>query len=635
MKRLNKRTLLYGALLLAVILALAGLTARLAAERRNKTVAFAVDYREISSLGYQNKKPASDVWKELHALGVFGLTAAEYTGDELMLYNAMPIKFGAAGVLSDSAKFSDYANRAAIRYPADMTDAERLYVYLSKKLPACELVRGKKYNTLLLPGTVDEFKYSAFVPDFQALDFCKKYNINVLYRPGPCTPATGENTAKALLYLSKLYPQIKNIIPSGLIAPGYPDLGQIASVLKERGITLSQVEFIKQVGVPQLAQKAGSMVVPMHSLTRDEIISRNVKRSSITDRFIRAVHERSIRLLLVHPYDLQMGGRLEIFKEDLGLYKGELEAHGYKMGWPKPMGSWPAPFAGAMACGLVFIFTLWFFAERMRGAECGAVSPKGALLLFVFAFALGAVMLKVSIAAKLLGGFCGALAATEAALTALGSSRQRFKGAVAGLFIVMAGGLAIASFYGTSAAALRLTPFSGVKLTLLLPPLLVLVHDLVRRVHPESVGEILERPAIWGELVIIGVMLGAMLVMALRSDNVSNVPALEVAFRDFMERVMVVRPRTKEFLIGYPALVLYWYLVRNNFLSGYREAVRIAAVLGFCSAVNTFCHFHTLLYLSVIRVLNGWWLGLVVGVAFTALLSFAVNKILQSKPARL
>ncbi|MEG1603643.1 MAG: hypothetical protein RR340_08505, partial [Cloacibacillus sp.] len=65
MKKLNKRTLLYGALLLAVILALAGLTARLAAEGRNKTVAFAVDYREISSLGYQNKKPASDVWKEL------------------------------------------------------------------------------------------------------------------------------------------------------------------------------------------------------------------------------------------------------------------------------------------------------------------------------------------------------------------------------------------------------------------------------------------------------------------------------------------------------------------------------------------------------------------------------------------
>ena len=157
-----------------------------------------------------------------------------------------------------------------------------------------------------------------------------------------------------------------------------------------------------------------------------------------------------------------------------------------------------------------------------------------------------------------------------------------------------------------------------------MPPLLLLFHDLTRRVHPETIGEIIVRPAIWGELVLIGVMLLAMLVMALRSDNVSNVPALEVAFRDFMERVMVVRPRTKEFLIGYPALVLYWYLVRSKYIPHYREVVRIAAVLAFCSAVNTFCHFHTLLYLSVIRVLNGWWLGLLLGTVGVAALHFVL-----------
>ncbi len=135
-----------------------------------------------------------------------------------------------------------------------------------------------------------------------------------------------------------------------------------------------------------------------------------------------------------------------------------------------------------------------------------------------------------------------------------------------GLFIVTAGGLAIASFYGTTMAALRLTPFSGVKLTLLLPPLLVLVHDLRRKVHPESLPEIIGRPAIWGELFLIGILMLAMLIMALRSDNVSNVPAWEVAFREFMERGLLVRPRTKEFLIGYPALVLYWYTVRKDYI---------------------------------------------------------------------
>ncbi len=159
---------------------------------------------------------------------------------------------------------------------------------------------------------------------------------------------------------------------------------------------------------------------------------------------------------------------------------------------------------------------------------------------------------------------------------------------------------------------------------MLLPPLLVLVHDLRRRVHPESLPEIINRPAVWGELFLIGIMMLAMLVMALRSDNVSNVPALEVAFREFIERALLVRPRTKEFLIGYPALVFYWYVVRKGWIPGYREAVRIVSVLAFSSAVNTFCHFHTLLSLSVIRTVNGWWLGMLIGVIAVAVINYAV-----------
>ncbi len=622
MNKINKRTLLYAALLLAMLLALAGLAARLRAENANKTVAFITEYKDIASLAYQNAESPLAVWHKVNDLGVMGVAVSEYTGDELAIHNPLPLRFGSAALLLDAEEAEKMPNRAVLRYPAKLRYADVLYKYIKIKLPAAELVSGAEYNCILLPGTVEEFKFSSFVPDMGALEFASKNNIAVLFRPGPCTPASGKTTAEAFLFLTDNFRQIKNIIPSGLIAPGYPEIGPLAKVMKDKGITLSQVEFIKQIGVPQLAVKAGELVIPMHSLTRDEIISRNINRGSIADRFIRAVHERSIRFIMVHPYDLQMGGRLEIFTQDLASYKEALEARGYRMGWPEPLPAWPAPAAGAAACGLVIIFTLWFYCSRLTGTENGGVKPAQALILFIAAFLLGGAMWKISLAAKLLGGLCGALAAAEGAMTALESSNRRIRGSVIGLLIVMAGGLSIASFYGTSAAALRLTPFSGVKLTLLLPPLLLLFHDLTRRVHPETAGEIMVRPAIWGELVLIGIMMLALLVMALRSDNVSNVPALEVAFRDFMERVMVVRPRTKEFLIGYPALVLYWYLVRNKYIPHYREAVRIAATLAFCSAVNTFCHFHTLLYLSVIRVLNGWWLGLLLGAVGVAALHF-------------
>ena len=134
-----------------------------------------------------------------------------------------------------------------------------------------------------------------------------------------------------------------------------------------------------------------------------------------------------------------------------------------------------------------------------------------------------------------------------------------------------------------------------------------------------------------GELALSAVVLAALLVMALRSDNVSDVPAFELAFRDFLERTLVVRPRTKEILIGYPALMLYFYVKQKDLVPHYREALRLAATLAFCSAMNTFCHFHTRLQLSVIRVLNGWWLGLLIGCVLILILHFFVKIFCESK----
>ncbi len=71
---------------------------------------------------------------------------------------------------------------------------------------------------------------------------------------------------------------------------GYPDVRPTAAVMKDKGITLSQVEFVRQIGVPALARALGNLVVPMHSLTKEEIISRNISRPTIVDRYVRAIH---------------------------------------------------------------------------------------------------------------------------------------------------------------------------------------------------------------------------------------------------------------------------------------------------------------------------------------------------------
>ena len=61
-----------------------------------------------------------------------------------------------------------------------------------------------------------------------------------------------------------------------------------------------------------------------------------------------------------------------------------------------------------------------------------------------------------------------------------------------------------------------------VKLTLLLPPLLVLLHDLKNRVHPESLDAFLSRPPLWGELMLGGVLLILLGIMRYEPDELPD-----------------------------------------------------------------------------------------------------------------
>lgn len=617
---LSRRYLFVAAMLAAAVFASVGLLPRLRAERANRTVAFVAEYRDIIALSYQSGSTPQEIWKEISSRGVQGLTVMEYTGEELINQDPMPLRFGAAGTFgAESGEVPQ--DRAVIIIDSNSPYMRQIYDYLKIKLPDLRMLSRAGETVFVLPGTVDYFRQSAFIPDLQGLDFCRENGVPILFRPGPCLVSDGGMVAASLTWLAGQYP-IKNIIPAGAIMAGYPGLAPIAGVLRAEGISFAQVEFVRQVGVSGMTRLMAPEILPLHSITKEEIVSRRMSRSQIRERFVRAAHERSVRLLIMRPHDLDMGDRLAVFTEDLEAAKRDIEALGYSFGWPETLPARQSPLAGALACSVAFLFCLWFYCVRLCGAEEGKATFRELALLIILSLCGLALLLKIPFITRLAGGFGTAFIAAEAALAALEYYKKPVGGLVFGLFIVVAGGLSVASFYGTSAAALRLTPFSGVKLTLLLPPLLILLHDFRRRLHPESVSDVMARPAVWGELALVGAMMLALLVMTFRSDNVSSVPGWETAFRGFMERLLLVRPRTKEFVVGYPALILYYYLMKNGWAARYREAFRVAAAIAFSSAVNTFCHFHTMLTLSVIRVATGWAVGIIFGLVAVALLHY-------------
>jgi len=119
-------------------------------------------------------------------------------------------------------------------------------------------------------------------------------------------------------------------------------------------------------------------------------------------------------------------------------------------------------------------------------------------------------------------------------------------------------------------------------------------------------------------------------VLAFAISRSGNQPAVaptggELRLRGLLEAVLMVRPRTKEFLLGYPALML---LVALS-LRGRRTWLPLVAVLagiGQISLLNTFCHFHSPLPVSFLRMVNGIWLGVIVGIAVVLVWRLAFDR---------
>ena len=104
------------------------------------------------------------------------------------------------------------------------------------------------------------------------------------------------------------------------------------------------------------------------------------------------------------------------------------------------------------------------------------------------------------------------------------------------------------------------------------------------------------------------VALGAL--MLVRSGNESDISPspFELTLRHALTHVLSVRPRFKEFLIGFPCMMLLPAL-----LAAHRRAIGWLLALGIGvgvgDVIDTFSHLHTPLEISLLRVVNGLVIG--------------------------
>ena len=205
--------------------------------------------------------------------------------------------------------------------------------------------------------------------------------------------------------------------------------------------------------------------------------------------------------------------------------------------------------------------------------------------------------------------------------------RRMLSGAALCMGVTLLGGLFIAALQSSRSFLLVLQLFRGVKLS----QIAVYVFSLAfffRSFLRRPCGERKKEPGRRGRrrfiLAAVGLLVlsvGVGTVYLLRTgDKMLAVSVAEQRIRNLFEHILLFRPRTKEFLLGWPLLGLAFFFAHRErrFLSALCGGF---SAVGFASVANTFCHSRAHVLVSLARTGIGFVLGVALSLLLTAILS--------------
>jgi hypothetical protein len=413
---------------------------------------------------------------------------------------------------------------------------------------------------------------------------------------------------------------------------GYEDLVEDAAAEYRRmGARFGRIEVFtarrKQRGEDRMTALMRPSVIRVFSITPEELLV--LRPAEAAARFVRAAQERNIRILYVRPLLATPAGESPI-EVNLGMVERitrDLRRFDFTPARSRPLPPLEVPrpviwvvMVGAVALAVLVLHDL----ARAIGAPIPAPVVWGLVAVGLLGgIAAGATPFD-GLWRQLLGLAVAVAGATGAVVYAIPGPRPRPGGLVIAGWLTLLRAIVLAVIAGVFVAAvlsqwafmLAFATFLGVKAAHVLPVLLVgLWLGFVRtdgrgwRRTADELGAWISQPLRLGTaLAVIVLGLAAVLVLA-RTGNVSvPLSGVEQQLRTMLEEWLVARPRTKEFLVGYPALVLAGTAAA---LGWRRAAVPLAMIgaVGTAGAINSFSHLHTPLFYTMWRTGNALLIG--------------------------
>jgi hypothetical protein len=612
-----------GAWLVGIFLLLSGCVAgwlalqRYRVEERNKAIEIVLDYSEVASLAAAGGQPLEEFLKQLPVSCSIALTEGSlddwgslYPTPDGMVCRMDPERFRQAkAVLALKARVElDRPSRKPYILVAVEGLPER-----DEKQSTGDLKKALFY----VPGDPQVIRKIGLGLDPQSVEIVQRAGLHPLARLENF-PGANQMNIRALLQRVHLQ-GVRAVIFSGDQVLGFRNtLETTEQAFRTFQLLYGSIEFGKQAGDLTLTSRLWDKTVRVHSVSAPEVIM--MPASELLDRYARAAQERNIRVLYVR---LPMGASQPAHELAFTFLK-QLQSTLYRQGnMIKPAGArpfeplqplvWSSVLVG-LGVGSLAGWLLSRFWNRLPAW----------LPIVLLAGVCGVLCLSLT-GRKMVALLAAVLFPTVAFITLPQRHTDRMAwGTLLSLLLrvfgwSLLGALHVVGLLAESKFLVKADQFTGIKLAHVLPMLAVgLFYAWMVAQNWQTWREWLMKPVFWWQAGLALVLLAAVALMVLRTGNEAPgaVSEIELRIRSLLERVLSVRPRTKEFLIGHPALVIALSLLlmgRRNWLPIWM----MLAAIGQISLVNTFCHLHSPLMVSLLR--TGWSMLFGLGIGFALL----------------